>query len=164
MSNTTNYNWPKPDFNTDLPNGAAQIGALADSIDSTVKGIANQLASASIGAGAGHTSGITITPATGWDTITQDWEIVNGWINLELTATRTGANMTGPSNGNLSNTLVATLADHRPPRRQIGSYAPVGGGGETSLNTIGQWILLSLMPSAVIATGDVVVALFSYPV
>lgn len=111
-----------------------------------------------------RSSGISITPATGWGSITQDWEIANGWINLELTATRTGSGITGPSNGNLANNLVATLNDHKPSRRQIGSYAPAGGGGETSLNPLGQWYLLSLMPTAVIATGDVAVALFSYPI
>lgn len=155
MSASANYGIPKSDLGSS-PNGPAQLDAAVDKIDTILNG-------ASIGAGTGHTSGISITAASGWGSITQDWEILNGWINLELTATRTGADMTGPANGNLSNTLVATLNDHRPPRRQIGSYAPVGGGGETSLNTIGQWILLSLMPSAVIAAGDVVVALFTYP-
>jgi hypothetical protein len=117
------------------------------------------------------TSGISITANTagGWGSITQDWEVCAGRINLYVTATRTGATLTGPPDGNLTNNQVLTLNDHRPRRRQIGSYsggssaAPTEAGGECYLDTFGRWFLISLHTSAAINTGDVVHVTWDYP-
>lgn len=155
-STTPIYGWAVADL-TDAPNGPGQMGSLAADIEST-------LDTAGVHDSGALTSGITITAASGW-TLTHSRRLRNGTLFITLLATRTGGTITGPSNGNFGNTLVATLpVGYRPYARLSAHYSATSTSGGSLLDTDGTWTLTDCHPTATIVNGDNVRASFTFPI
>lgn len=111
MPTTTNYAFPTPGLTGSLPNVPSDMATLADAVDAALK--AEEDARKAV---TDPSSVITNawTAQTGWTVDSQQSFLVGKLMMTYVTCTRTGADITSPSNGNISNSPIAQLG---------GSYA-----------------------------------------
>jgi hypothetical protein len=104
------------------------------------------------------TTGFTANTGGSWAFNTQSYRVVAGSLCfLHIQATYTGATITGPANGNIANTVVATVipAACRPNRDMRFMFA-VGSAscGSAAVTAAGTMQIESLLPTATISSGD----------
>jgi hypothetical protein len=106
-----------------------------------------------MGEQASGTSGITA--ATGWSVASQTWSRKNGMAHFYAVFNRTGANITAPANGNLSNVQVGTLpVGLRPVSKIAASSGETGVLSTWVVNTTGTIHIAATTPSQVINTSE----------
>jgi hypothetical protein len=145
--------WQSPVFVDDLANPFrfSEAITLINAMQSSIEALQNATDDSGY-----LTSGITA--ATGWSIQAQGYRRIGKLMLLHLSATRTGAAITVGTDGDVTNTQVATLpVNYRP----VNTYQPLSSsstGRVTSgyAETGGAVYLASTTPGANIATGDTI--------
>lgn len=97
-----------------------------------------------------------LTASSGWTIDTQSLWKLGRMIILHFQATRTGAAINAPADGNLVNTEIGTVAaGYRPGTRAGWSTDTTGRGSGGYLNETGSLVVSWTMPNQDIATNDV---------
>lgn len=142
---------------TDDADIAAKLNAISNSLNSYLNGQNGSLQ---------HNSGLSFSTASGFGSLDYYWQVRWGWVFLKMTATRTGAAITAPSNGNIGTTLIATLntTAYQPAVQILARAYCTSTGGSANLQASGTWTLTDLNSSSTINTNDFVAANYIYPV
>jgi hypothetical protein len=116
----------------------------------------------------------TLYTNTGWLTTGFTWEStfanvssrirkVGNSVHVNIVATYSGSDITAPANGNITDVPVVTIALYRPVTIGLPTVARTTTAfGCAILSTAGVVTLTNLTPTAVLTTGQVFYASFSY--
>lgn len=161
MPSTSNYGFPYPSLDS-TPSVPADIQALAEAVDSTIKGLITDT---------GDQSGLTLTPGTGWNVDSAEYRVILGKImQLNVQVSRSGGTVStidtsGPHPGNVSpDEDLFTIDDtaYRPTTSvEVYGHASTTGGS-VRLKPSGLATLYDLHTESVIDQGDIVSATFVY--
>lgn len=155
---TPNYNLSKP-LPTELYDVAVP-NANNDTLDTQLKAVADRV-TALEALPTEFTN--KLTASAGWTVDTQSLWKLGRVIILHFQATRTGAAINAPADGNLVNTEIGTVvAGYRPGTRAGWSTDTTGRGSGGYLNEGGSLVVSWTMPNQDIATNDVLTGSMTY--
>ena len=139
---TSHYAWPYP-VSSDAPDGASQIQSLADAADASLNDAVTPQSGAGSAAAATHFSINSFT-----------YKVTGGITAFFMTVTYSGSTLTAASNGNITNTTVATLP-FAPANIHFLRFKKNGGAwGDAHVDTAGLLVIEQFTPAAVISSGD----------
>lgn len=99
----------------------------------------------------------TLTAAAGWNISLNSFVISGSIAVADFHGTRTGANITVPSDGNITNTVLATIDDSRWWGRSVGGQvqSTTTGAMVSGYVHTGGWIeMSSVAPNSTVNNGD----------
>lgn len=167
MPNTTPDNIYYPDDNTLVDNLAGLFSTQATSVQAALSAIRAQLAPTPVSDTGWTLNGLTV--ASGWSSISDSngntgstikggMRKVGSHVELRFRATRSGAVLTANSQGNIGDTLVATINNtaFRPSGNIYATYdiGPGVGTGGCRIQSDGSVFVVDAYPSARINPGN----------
>lgn len=166
MPNTTPDNIYFPDDSTEVDDLAGLFADQAASVQAALSALRTAVAPVPTADTGWLLTGLTV--ASGWTGITDSMgnsggSIVGGMrkvgshVELRFRATRTGATLTANAQGNIGDTLVATINNTglRPAGSVYATFdlGPGTGTGGCRIQNDGQIVIVDAYPSATIAAG-----------